>query len=171
MKANADKCYLITSKNENIVVNEENNPIKNSRYEKLLGVKIDHELTFNSHITKICKETGQKMNTLCRIVPYINTEIQRTLLNIFFTSQFKHSPLMWICCSRASSNKIHCLHESCLRVICNDKICFIKQLMEKESFAFIHTRTIHFIAVEIFVVVTKTLSDLYLLKKQNSYNL
>lgn len=131
MEANADKCYLITSKSENIAVNEENNPIKNSRQEKLLVVKIDYELTFNFHFTKICKETGQKMNTLSRIVPYINIEIRRTLLKILLASQFGYSNLIWICCSRASNNKTHRLHESCLRVICNDKISFIKQLMER----------------------------------------
>ena len=39
MKANPDKCYFITSKGEDIVVDVENNPIKNSKCEILLNVK------------------------------------------------------------------------------------------------------------------------------------
>ena len=58
MKVNADKCNLITRKNEDIVVNVENNPIKKSKCKKLFGVKTDYKLTFNFHIDKICKKTG-----------------------------------------------------------------------------------------------------------------
>ena len=80
MKANTDKCHLIKTKSEDIVVNLENKPIKNSTCEKLQDVKIDYKLTFNSHIDEICKKAGQKMNALSRIVTYINTEKRRTLL-------------------------------------------------------------------------------------------
>ena len=34
---------------------------------KLLGVKFDYKLTFNTHIDGICKKVGLKLNTLSRI--------------------------------------------------------------------------------------------------------
>ena len=58
MRANPDKRHFITSKN--LVINVENNQITNSKYEKLLGIKIDHRLTFSAHIDEICKKAGQK---------------------------------------------------------------------------------------------------------------
>lgn len=66
MKTYPDKCHLRTSKSEATVVNVENNSIKNSKCEKLLGVKIDCKLIFNSYIDKICKKTGQKMNAFSK---------------------------------------------------------------------------------------------------------
>ena len=59
MKANPDKYHFRTSTNDDIVVNKENNSIKNSECEKLLGIKIDYKLTFNSRIDQICKKVGQ----------------------------------------------------------------------------------------------------------------
>ena len=35
MNANPDNCHLVTSKSEDLVVNKENNRIKNSKYKKL----------------------------------------------------------------------------------------------------------------------------------------
>ena len=94
MNANPYKCHLITSKNGDILVNVENNPIKNSKCGKLLGVKIDYKLTFNSHIDKISKKARQKMNALSRIVPYMNIEKRPTLLNTIFISQFNYCSLI-----------------------------------------------------------------------------
>ena len=64
MKANVEKAYLITSKSKDIVVNIGNNAIKHIKRGKLIGVKIDHKLTFNSHLDKICKKADQKMSSL-----------------------------------------------------------------------------------------------------------
>ena len=50
------------------MINVENNQITNSKCEKLLGIKIDHKLTFNAHIDEICKKAGQKMNALSRVI-------------------------------------------------------------------------------------------------------
>ena len=50
MKANPDKCHLITSESKDLVINVENNQITNNKSEKLLRIKAVHKLTFNAHI-------------------------------------------------------------------------------------------------------------------------
>ena len=70
-----------------LVINVENNQITNSKCEKLLGIKINHKLTFNAYIDEICKEAGQKMNALSRVIPYMN----------IIMSQFNYYPLIWMC--------------------------------------------------------------------------
>ena len=72
MKASPEKCHFLTSENKDLLVNVENNQITNSKYEKLLGIRIDHKLTFNALIDEICKKAGQKMNGLSRVIPYMN---------------------------------------------------------------------------------------------------
>ena len=96
MKANLDKCHFMTSESKDFVINAENNQITNSKCEKSLGIKIDHKLTFNAHIDEICKKTGQKMNSLSGVIPYMNITKRRSLLNSFFMSQFNYCPLRWI---------------------------------------------------------------------------
>ena len=66
--ASSGKCHLTKSKSEDIVVNVENNSIKNSKCGKLLCIKLNNKLTFISHIYKMCKKAGQKMSALSRIV-------------------------------------------------------------------------------------------------------
>ena len=40
--------------------------IKNSQYEKLLGVKIDTKLSFKTHIQQICGKANAKLKALAR---------------------------------------------------------------------------------------------------------
>ena len=68
------------------MVNVENNQITNNKSEKLLGIKIDHKLTFSAHIDEICKKAGQKMNALSRVIPYMNITKRRSLLNILYVA-------------------------------------------------------------------------------------
>ena len=49
MKANSDKCHLLCSSNREVSLTVENQATKNSKFEKLLGIKLDSKLNFNSH--------------------------------------------------------------------------------------------------------------------------
>jgi hypothetical protein len=40
---------------------------------KLLGVTIDYELKFNSHITNICRKASKQLDVLKRMGKYLNT--------------------------------------------------------------------------------------------------
>ena len=74
------------------------------------------------------------MNALSRIVPYMNIEKWRTLLNIFFISQFNYCPLIHsMCHSSAKNNKIKGVHETYLMIIYNDKLSTFKELPEKDA--------------------------------------
>ena len=130
------------------MINVENNQITNGKCEKLLGIKIDHKLTFNAHIEEICKKAGQKINALSRVIPYMNITKWPSLLNTFFMSQFNYCPLTWMCHSRAKNNKINRLHERCLRIIYKDKASTFDQLLEKDSSVCIHTRNFVFLQLK-----------------------
>ena len=67
MKANPDKCNFICSTDDKVV---ENQKISNRPYEKLLGVRFDSKLTFDTHINDICKKADLKLNVLARITRY-----------------------------------------------------------------------------------------------------
>ena len=67
MKLNTDKCHFMVlgkSSNQNVTVNVGSSVIGNTDEEKLLGVTIDKKLTFETHINKLCKKSGNKLFAL-----------------------------------------------------------------------------------------------------------
>ena len=56
MKANADKCHPLVSSDKSCTAKIEDFSIKNSTREKLLGVKFDSKLSFENHVTSLCKK-------------------------------------------------------------------------------------------------------------------
>ena len=72
MKANSDKCHLITSEQSCMNLNIGNINIENSTSEKLLGVKVDNKLNFNEHLDGITKKASRKVSALSRIFPFMD---------------------------------------------------------------------------------------------------
>ena len=97
MKANPDKSHVLFNSNSEVSLTIETQKIKNSKFEKLLGMKLDSKLNFNSHIHDICQKAGQKLNAISRITPYMDFAKRRLLVNAFFYSQFNYCQLAWMC--------------------------------------------------------------------------
>ena len=57
---------LFCSSNNEVSLTIENQKIKNSKFEKLIGTKLDSKLNFNSHIHDICQKAGLKGETKCK---------------------------------------------------------------------------------------------------------
>ena len=66
MKANVNKCHPFLSSNESCTAKTEDFSTENSTEAKLLGVKLDSNLSFENHVTSLCKKTSQKLHTLAR---------------------------------------------------------------------------------------------------------
>ena len=73
MKANLDKFYVLVTTNGLTSVNINGFQITNSTGEKLLGIKFDNKLSFETlHVSSLCKKASQKLHALIRIVNYMN---------------------------------------------------------------------------------------------------
>ena len=118
----------------------------------MLGVKFDNKLTFEKHITDICRKASRKIYALARIAPYMDLSKRRMVMNAFFNSQFNYCPLIWMCHNRTTNRKINRLHERCLRIIYNDTQSSFKMLLEKESSVSIHDKNIQCLATEMYKV-------------------
>ena len=53
--------------------------INNCDTEKLLGVNFDKKLTFDDHISDICKKASRKISALDRVTPYMRIAKKRIL--------------------------------------------------------------------------------------------
>ena len=76
---NSDKCHLLVSTNEKTKINTGEFSIEKSDCEKLLGVKIDNKLTFDCHVSDMCKKANKKINALARIASFRNINKQAYL--------------------------------------------------------------------------------------------
>ena len=121
MESNAEKCHLLVSTNDRVSMNVDGFKKGKSDTEKLLGVKFDKKLTFDDHISDICKKTGKKISALARVTPYMGIAKKRILMNACFISQFSYFSLVWMFHSRTNNIKINRLNERCLRIVYNDK--------------------------------------------------
>ena len=72
MKANADKCHLLVTRDTDVTAKIGEFDVKNSREEKLLGVKIDSKLSFENHVSSLCKKASQKLHALARVVNFMD---------------------------------------------------------------------------------------------------
>ena len=128
MKANAGKCYLLVSSDERCTAKIEDFSIKNSTEEKLLGVKFDSNLSFESHITSLCKKVSQKLHAVARISHYMDLNKRRKQMIAFITSQFSYCPLIWMFHSRHLNNKINWIHERALGLVYQNNLSFSELL-------------------------------------------
>ena len=48
---------------------------------KLLGLHIDRDLKFTSHVSKLCNKTGQKLTAISRIAKFMSLEKRKLLIN------------------------------------------------------------------------------------------
>ena len=132
LKGNTGKCHLIVSSDDSTEIQVGESVIKNTTCEKLLGIKIDNKLTFDEHISGLCKKAANKLRALARVTSYMSLPKKKLLLNSFFNAQFNYCPLVWMLHSRSNNNKIKHLHERCLRIVFQDKQSSYENLLVKD---------------------------------------
>ena len=165
----------MVSSNKKVTIKIGSHEIANTKLEKLLGVHLDSGLSFDYHISEICKKTSRKVCALARVTFGMSLSKKRTLLNALFNSQFIYCPLIWMYRSLENNNKINRLHERYLRTICNDKRSSFNALLEKDGSVSIHERNIKILPTEMFKV-SKNLAppqmhEIFKLKNQPQYTL
>ena len=114
IKANVNKCHFLLSCKSLCIQGPE---VKSSTVEKLLGVHIDHHLTFETNINTLCKKAAQKLNALAGMIPCISQAITKLLLKTFVTPQFSYCPFAWMFHGRQLNNRINSIHERALRLV------------------------------------------------------
>ena len=148
MKANTDKSHLLLSGNIDLNANIDGNVIESEDSQVLLGITIDSNLSFNTHINNLCKKASAKLNALARISGYMNLPKRRMIMKSFITSQFGYCPLIWMFHSRALNNKINSIHERALRITYNDSKSTFEELLSKDNSVSIHHRNLQVLATE-----------------------
>ena len=161
LKPNPEKWHLLLSENDNnLNINVDNQCIHNGSCQKILGVHFDNNLNFNIHVSKLCKQAGQKLHALSRISSFMNESQKKLIMNAFITSHFNYCPLVWMCHNRSLNAKINKIHERALRMVYNDNRSSFAELLEKSGAVSIHHRNLQQLATEIYKALNNLSSSL-----------
>ena len=154
MKLNSSKCKLLICghKFETMICKIGISNVIETHEVKLLGVKIESDLTFTSHLETICKTASQKLNALSRLCSIIPFNKRKMLMQAFFLSQFSYCPLVWMCHSRKVNTRINNLHNRALRLVYRDENSSFEELLQKDGSVTIHHRNLQFLAIEMYKV-------------------
>ena len=126
MIANPDKfrAALVTKGRDDTVgekLNIQGKQIQPENAVRFLAVKIDHRLTFDDHISDLCRKAAAQLNALKRRVKgYLDFKTKEILVQSFVFSNFNYCPLVWHFSSEKSVKNIEKIHERALRFLYND---------------------------------------------------
>ena len=134
--------------------------IEKKKSEELLGILIDHKLTFENHLLNIVQKVNQKLQALARISKYIPRKKLRIIMKAFVSSQFAYCPLIWMFHSRQINHKINKLHERALRIVYNDHFLSFEELLSKDKSVTVHQINLQTLATEMYKILNGLSPDI-----------
>ena len=115
---------------------------------KLLGVEIDHLLTFDTQVSIMCKKASQQINVLRRIGKYLNFESCKAVYHTFIMSTFNFCPLVWHFCSKTNTEKLERIHFRALKFIFQDFVATYENLIMRAGTKTLHLSRLRGLALE-----------------------
>ena len=112
--------------------------IKSEDSVKLLGIKLDNKLNFDSHISDLCHKAVTQLNVLKRLKSFIGFEERKVLIQSFVHSNFNYCPLVWNFSSAKSLQKVDKIQERALRFLYNDHTSSYDALLVKSGRCYMH---------------------------------
>jgi hypothetical protein len=122
---------------------------------KLLGIEIDYQLNFDTHISTICRKASQQLNIIKRLGPYLNRLMKLTIFNTFILSNFNFCPLAWHFCTEKNFKKIEKVQEGALRFVYEDHNSSYDNLLKKAKVPSLQIRRMRTMALETFKIMNK----------------
>ena len=120
---------------------------------KLLGVTIDLKLSFDLHISNVCKKASRQLNVLKRIGRNLCGLGKLNIYHSFIMSNFNFFPLVWHFCGEVNTKKIEKIQERALRFLYQDYNSFYDTLLGKSKLPSLKVIRLRAIALEAFKIL------------------
>ena len=137
-------------------LNIDGNQVTLEKSVKLLGINIDEKLSFDEHVSSLCKMASDQLNAISRLHIYLGFKEQEVLINSFVYVNFNYCPLIWHFCSAKSVRKIEQIQTRALRILYNDFDSDYKTLLDKSGKCTMEVKRLRTLGLEVF----KTLNNL-----------
>ena len=107
----------LSDKGESLKITLGNNILEQVKHEKLLGIWLDDQLTWEVQMNKLCKLIGTRISLLRRIKPYIDVPTCKLFYTGYILPFIDYCSLVWGTCSQSNLNRIYKLQKSAARII------------------------------------------------------
>ena len=114
---------------------------------------IDNNLTFDIHVSRICRKAGYQLNALKRTKMSFKPDQCFTVFNSFIMSNFNFCPLVWHFCGIPTVAKMEKVQERALRCIYNDENSSYVTLLAKANTNSLFISRIQKFAVEVYKIM------------------
>ena len=108
--------------------------LESAKSVNLLGITTNDNLTFDTHVSHICKTASTKVKNLSRIRNALDQKQAKLLHNSFILPQFNCCSKISMFCSKTSDKKIEQNTKKSLRIAYNDpRMSLEEQLIIKKT--------------------------------------
>ena len=103
MIVNADKFQAIIVRPNSDMINQytlniDDNQVTSKKSVTLLGINNDNRLSFDEHVSSLCKKASNQLNAKSRLYRYLGFKEKEVLINSFVYANFNYCPLIWYFC-------------------------------------------------------------------------
>ena len=159
LQGNQSKYQTMTLKHNKTESNTplyfQGNTIESSDCLKLLGITIDEQLNFNTHINEICKKASQRVGVMLRLKKLVPTNAKLTLYKSAILPYLTYCHLTWHFCSATDKRKLERVQERALRAVFLDKQSSYQALLDKSDLTTLQNRRLQDIAILMYKVKHK----------------
>ena len=99
----------------------------------LLRIALDNNLKFDKNLSNICSKASKKLSVLTTVANLLPFKKRHILLKAFIESQCKYCRLVLMFHGRQIDDKINKVHERGQRIVSNDSITSIEELLVKDK--------------------------------------
>ena len=117
---------------------------------KLLGITLDKRLSFENHVSSLCKKATTNVICLNRIRSFINYSQAKSLFESYIVSSFSYAPIVWMFCSKTSMKSIEIVHKRAVRALCNNFVDSYDDLLAKYDIKTVHEIHLRYLLCEIY---------------------
>ena len=120
----------------------------------LPGVTIDCELSFDKHVSGLCKTASSRLNALKRLRPIISSgKTRKILVHAFVLAHFNNCPLVWYYNTAKQLDKMEKMQERALRCVTDDYNSSYQTLLNTTEMANMRVREMQNLYIEIYKIL------------------
>ena len=137
MKANASKfqvMFISRNNNKNIEsITVGGQELKVSKSINILGVELDRELKYNSHMDNISRQAGKQVNAVKRMKHYLDKRTRNIIYNSYINCNFSYCSVVWMFANKTNLEKLERTNKRALRVVTNKDHLHYEELCQQEK--------------------------------------
>ena len=107
----------LSTLSESLVLSIDNIPIKQVSTTKSLGILIDNNMVWHSHIDKLSKKIASGIGAIKRIRPFVSPEILHYIYNALVQPHFDYCSIVWGNCGKTLSERLQKLQNRAARIL------------------------------------------------------